>query len=120
MSARTKIKSRKERHLRVRKKVFGTPERPRLCVFRSLRYIYAQLVNDEEGKTLLSASNNEPEMKGKDFPSKTEAAKEVGRLLAQRAKKAGVEKAVFDRAGYLYHGRVKAVAEGTREGGLQL
>ena len=72
MSARTKIRARKERHLRVKKKVFGTPERPRLCVFRSLRYIYGQLVNDEEGKTLVTASNNEPEMKGKNFASKTE------------------------------------------------
>jgi len=120
MNAKSKIRAKKERQLRVRKKVSGTAERPRLCVFRSLKYIYAQLVNDEEGKTLAAASNNEAEMKQKSFGSKTEAATEVGRLLAERAKKVGVEKVVFDRAGYLYHGRVKAVAEGAREGGLQL
>jgi large subunit ribosomal protein L18 len=119
MSVLSKQAGRKRRHLRVRKKVFGTAECPRLCVFRSSRHIYGQLVDDEAGKTLISASTNEPQMKGKSFPSKTEAAKEVGRLLAERAKNAGVEKAVFDRAGYLYHGRVKALAEGAREGGLQ-
>jgi len=119
MSAATGKKGRERRHQRVRKKLSGTAECPRLCVFRSLKYIYGQLVDDEKSHTLVSASTSEPSMKGRSFSSKTEAAKEVGRLLAGRAKEAGLQRAVFDRAGYLYHGRVKALAEGAREGGLQ-
>lgn len=119
MSAATKERARERRHLRVRKKVIGSAERPRLCVFRSNRYIYGQLIDDIAGRTLAAASSLEPELKGRTFPSKTEAAKEVGRLLAARAKAAGLERVVFDRAGYLYHGRVKALADGAREGGLQ-
>jgi len=108
---------RLQRHKRVRSKVSGTPERPRLNVFRSETNIYAQLIDDVNGVTLASASSLE-----KDFScegTKTDAAREVGKLIAQRAKDKGIENVVFDRGGYIYHGRVKALAEGAREGGLQ-
>jgi large subunit ribosomal protein L18 len=116
MPTLTKPEARARRHRRVRGKVSGTAERPRLVVFRSNRGIEAQLVNDLEGRTLAAASwlNLKKSFKG----SKTEQAAEVGKLLAANAKKAGVERVVFDRAGYLYHGRVKALAEAAREGGL--
>jgi large subunit ribosomal protein L18 len=108
---------RERRHRRVRKKISGSAKRPRLSVFRSNRYIYAQIIDDGEGRTLVSASSREKalELAGK---SKTEAAKEVGLALARRAREKGVEKVVFERGGNLYHGRVKALAEGAREGGL--
>ena len=116
MSTLTVRKSRERRHKRVRAKVFGTAERPRLVVFRSNRGIEAQLVDDLEAKTLAAASwLHLSKAKG----SKTDQAAEVGKLLAQRAKDAGVESVVFDRGGYLYHGRVKALAEAAREGGLK-
>src|ERR687885_2797990 len=117
MSTLTVRKARERRHKRVRSKVFGTAERPRLVVFRSNRGIEAQLVDDVEAKTLAAASwlNLKKSFKG----NKTEQAAEVGKLLAANAKKAGVERVVFDRAGYLYHGRVKALAEAAREGGLR-
>jgi large subunit ribosomal protein L18 len=117
MSTLTVRKARERRHRRVRGKVFGTGERPRLVVFRSNRGIEAQLVDDLEGKTLAAASwlQLKKGFKG----SKTEQAAEVGKLLAQNAKQANVETVVFDRAGYLYHGRVKALAEAAREGGLK-
>ncbi len=108
---------RLHRHKRVRGKVSGTPERPRLNVFRSETNIYAQVIDDTTGKTLASASSLE-----KDFScdgTKTDAAKKVGQTVAERAKAKGIEKVVFDRGGYLYHGRVQALAEGAREGGLQ-
>ncbi len=108
---------RLHRHKRVRGKVSGTPERPRLNVFRSETNIYAQVIDDTTGKTLVSASSLE-----KDFScdgTKTDAAKKVGQTVAERAKAKGIEKVVFDRGGYLYHGRVQALAEGAREGGLQ-
>jgi large subunit ribosomal protein L18 len=110
-------KARARRHKRVRKKVSGTAERPRLVVFRSNRGITAQLVDDLEGKTLAAASwlQLKKSFKG----SKTEQAAEVGKLLAQHAKQANVETVVFDRGGYLYHGRVKALADAAREGGLK-
>ena len=115
MSTLTVRKARERRHKRVRTKVFGTAERPRLVVFRSNRGIEAQLVDDLEGRTLAAASW----LQLKSFKgNKTEQAAEVGKLLAQRAKEAGLETAVFDRGGYLYHGRVKALAEAAREGGL--
>jgi large subunit ribosomal protein L18 len=116
MSTLTAREARERRHRRVRGKVFGTAERPRLVVFRSNRGIEAQLVDDLEGKTLAAASwlNLKKSFKG----SKTEQAAEVGKLLAQNAKKAGLETVVFDRGGYLYHGRVKALADAAREGGL--
>jgi large subunit ribosomal protein L18 len=116
MSQLTTRQLRTRRHKRVRKHVFGTAERPRLVVFRSNRGIAAQLVDDLEGKTLAAASwLSIRKAKG----TKAEQAAEVGKLLAQNAKKAGIEKVVFDRGGYLYHGRVKALAEAAREGGLE-
>jgi large subunit ribosomal protein L18 len=115
MSVLTKREARVRRHRRVRGKVAGTAERPRLVVFRSNRGISAQLVDDETGRTLASASWNATGASG----SKTEQASAVGKALADSAKKAGIESCVFDRAGYLFHGRVKALAEGAREGGLQ-
>jgi large subunit ribosomal protein L18 len=108
--------ARERRHRRVRGKVRGTAERPRLVVFRSNRGIEAQLVDDTEGRTLAAASWLHL---AKSFSGpKTEQATEVGKLLAQNAKKAGIDRVVFDRGGYLYHGRVKALADGAREGGL--
>ena len=108
---------RLKRHKRVRAKISGTPEMPRLNVFRSEANIYAQVIDDVNGVTLVSASSLE-----KDFScdgTKTDAAKQVGLTVAQRAKAKGIETVVFDRGGYIYHGRVKALAEGAREGGLQ-
>jgi large subunit ribosomal protein L18 len=117
MATLTKPQARQRRHRRVRGKLFGTAERPRLVVFRSNRGIEAQLVDDVEAKTLAAASwlNLKKSFKG----NKTEQAAEVGKLLAQNAKKANVETCVFDRGGYLYHGRVKALADAAREGGLR-
>ena len=117
MSALTVRKARERRHKRVRGKIVGTAERPRLVVFRSNRGIEAQLVDDLEGKTLTAASwlHLKKSFKG----SKSEQAAEVGKLLAANAKKANVETVVFDRGGYLYHGRVKALADAAREGGLK-
>ncbi len=108
--------ARKERHERVRSKVVGTKEIPRLCVFRSNTNIYAQIINDEEGITLVSASTLEN--KGVNGGN-VEAAKLVGKALAEKAKKAGITKVVFDRGGYLYHGRVKALADALRDNGLE-
>ena len=108
---------RLKRHKRVRSKVSGTPERPRLNVFRSETNIYAQIIDDTKGVTLVSASSLEKSFEGTG--SNMEAAKKVGQIVAERAKAAGIEAVVFDRGGYLYHGRVKALAEGAREGGLQ-
>ena len=116
MSVMTKREARLRRHRRVRGKVAGTAERPRLTVFRSNRGIVAQLVDDESARTLASASWTSL---GTRTGSKTEQANAVGKALADAAKKAGVERCVFDRGGYLFHGRVKALAEGAREGGLQ-
>ena len=117
MTTLTTHQARERRHRRVRSRVSGTAERPRLVVFRSNKGIYAQLVDDLEGKTLAAASwlNLKRSFKG----TKTEQAAEIGKLLAANAKKAGIERVVFDRGGYLYHGRVKALAEGAREGGLK-
>jgi large subunit ribosomal protein L18 len=116
MSVTTPRRLRDRRHRRVRGKISGTAERPRLAVFRSNVGISAQLVDDLGGKTLAAASWQQLK---KFTGSKTEQAKEVGKLLAANAKQAGVENCVFDRGGYLYHGRVKALAEGAREGGLK-
>jgi large subunit ribosomal protein L18 len=115
MSVLTKRQARMRRHRRVRGKVAGTAERPRLVVFRSNRGISAQLVDDQAGRTLAAASWKAAAASG----SKTEQANAVGKALADAAKKAGIDTCVFDRGGYLYHGRVKALAEGAREGGLQ-
>jgi large subunit ribosomal protein L18 len=109
--------ARLRRHRRVRGKIRGTAERPRLVVFRSNRGIFAQLVDDAGGRTLASAQWTSLTGPG---GNKTEQAREVGKTLAAKAQKSGIEQAVFDRAGYLYHGRVKALAEGAREGGLRI
>lgn len=115
---RTHAERRYRRHLRVRQKVAGTAARPRLVVFRSLKHVYAQLVDDDQAKTLAAVSDRTKELV-REKPGKVGAALAVGKLLAQRAKAKGVTKVVFDRAGYLYHGRVRAVAAGAREGGLE-
>ncbi len=115
MSSLSTREARLRRHRRVRGKVRGTAERPRLAVYRSNRGIFAQLVDDDSGKTIVSASWTGLKFQG----DKTGQATEVGKALAAAAKKAGIERVVFDRAGYLFHGRVKALAEGAREGGLQ-
>ena len=117
MTVLTKPEARQRRHRRVRGKVRGTAERPRLVVSRSNKGISAQLVDDMDGKTLASASWLQ--LKKSSKGNKTEQAAEVGKLLAQQAKQAGIQNVVFDRAGYLYHGRVKALADAAREGGLQ-
>ena len=107
------------RHARVRKKISGTPEMPRLCVYRSNKYIYAQVIDDTKGITLVQASSLDPALKGQlDEVDKSGEAKLVGKLVAERAKQAGVEKVVFDRGGYLYTGRVAALAAAAREAGL--
>jgi large subunit ribosomal protein L18 len=110
-------KERLKRHKRVRGKVSGTAARPRLCVFRSLQHIYAQLIDDAKGVTLAAASTLEKDFGG--YGGNMEAAKKVGGMIAARAKELGVENAVFDRGGNIYHGRVQALAEAAREGGLQ-
>ncbi len=111
-SSRLKIK------MRIRKTVKGTPERPRLSVFRSNKQIYAQLIDDENGKTLVSASSREKDVADEKV-NKIEQAAKVGALIAEKAKAAGIESVVFDRNGYLYHGRVKNLAEAARKGGLK-
>jgi large subunit ribosomal protein L18 len=110
---RTREEQRYRRHLRVRKKVSGTGERPRLVIFRSLKHIYAQLVDDVARRTIVTVGDRG--LSGK----KSERATEVGKSLAEKAKAAGISKVTFDRAGYRYHGRVKALADGAREGGLE-
>ena len=117
MAVLTRPEARKRRHLRVRRRVSGTAERPRLVVFRSNRGISAQLVDDVTGRTLAAASWLQ--LKGSFKGDKTQQASEVGKLLAANAKKANIERVVFDRGGYLYHGRVKALADAAREGGLE-
>ncbi len=108
--------NRVKRHIRVRAKISGTPDCPRLNVFRSAKHIYAQLIDDTKGVTLCSASTLEKGFEG--FGGNAEAAKKVGQKLAERAKDKGINDVVFDRSGYVYHGRVAALAEGAREGGL--
>jgi len=111
---------RKRRHARIRKRVHGTVHRPRLVVYRSLRNIEGQVVDDDAGRTLVGLSTLAPELRGDrgEGSGKVEAARKAGRLLAERAKERGVAQVVFDRGGFRYHGRVKAFAEGAREGGL--
>lgn len=109
--------ARKVRHERVTNKIFGTSECPRLCVFRSNANIYAQIIDDEKGSTLVSASSLDKDLKIKN--NNVEAASKVGADLAKKAKKAGITKVVFDRGGYMYHGKVKALAEAARENGLE-
>ena len=105
------------RHARVRGKISGTPERPRLCVFRSEKNIYAQVIDDVAGKTLVAASTVENGFEGNG--GNIEAAKKIGKVIAERCIAKGIEEVVFDRGGYIYHGRVMALAEGAREGGLK-
>jgi large subunit ribosomal protein L18 len=128
MKKESKKEKRYRRHKRVRGKIFGTAQRPRLCVFRSAKHIYCQLINDEKGQTLASASDLElkkskaksQKTKNKDQRTgKVFVAYEVGKLIAKKAKEKKIEKVVFDRGGYIYHGRVKALAEGAREEGLK-
>ena len=114
-----KNETRKQRHVRVRKRVFGSAERPRLNVYRSNLHIYAQLVDDARGHTLAAASSLDASLKGAGNGGNVEGAQAVGRLVAERAKAAGIDRVVFDRGGYLYHGRIKALAEAAREGGLE-
>ena len=108
---------RVKRHERLRLRLAGTPERPRLAVFRSLNHIYAQVIDDTTGKTLAAASSLEPTLRGAEG-TKSDDAKRVGQLVAERAKAAGVDRVVFDRAGFQYHGRVRSLAEAAREAGL--
>ena len=116
-----RVRARERRRRGLRKRIFGTLERPRLAVFRSARHIYAQIVDDSAGRTLVAASTREPALRGKlARGSNQAAAREVGKALAEKALAAGVKTVVFDRSGYLYHGRVAALAAGVREGGLAL
>jgi large subunit ribosomal protein L18 len=118
---KTREEARLRRHLRIRKKISGTAEVPRLNVFRSLKHIYAQLVDDTTHRTLLTVSSLTPEVRAKiagDKPKRTSVSRIVGQVLAAKAKEQGVQRVRFDRGGYLYHGRVRAVAEGAREAGL--
>lgn len=117
----TKLKSRSRRRISIRKKIRGDSERPRLAVFRSNRHIYCQLINDVEGKTVASASSKAKEIQDKisELKGKSAVAREVGRLISARAAGAGFQQVIFDRGGFRYHGRVKALADGAREGGLK-
>jgi large subunit ribosomal protein L18 len=119
MAKSSRAEARDRRHARVRKKVHGTASRPRLNVFRSLEHIYAQVIDDEAGVTLASASTVDKDLRGNVAQmDKTEQAQAVGKAIAERAKAQGIETVVFDRGGYPYHGRVKALADASREGGL--
>ncbi|MEF3303350.1 50S ribosomal protein L18 [Paenibacillus sp. GYB003] len=115
-----KNKARQKRHLRVRKKIKGTHDRPRLNIFRSSKHMYAQLIDDVNGVTLASASTQDKELKEQiENGGNIDAAQKVGALVAKRAKEKGIDKVVFDRGGYLYHGRVQALADAAREAGLE-
>lgn len=109
---------RRKKHLRVRKRLSGTSEKPRLCVYRSLKHIYVQVINDVTGSTLVAASTLDPALRG-EYGGNVEAAKKVGQVIAQRALEKGINQVVFDRGGNLYHGRIAALAEAAREAGLQ-
>ena len=117
-TARSRSAARQKRHSRLRLRVAGSAERPRLAVFRSINQIYAQVIDDSTGHTLAAASSMEASLKGAGG-TKTERAKQVGALIGDRAKAAGVDRVVFDRAGFKYHGRIRALAEGARESGLE-
>jgi large subunit ribosomal protein L18 len=110
--------ARKKRHIRVRSKVVGSEERPRLCVFRSISHIYVQVIDDSKGTTLAAASSKDVSLNDKS-KKKTETADMVGSIIAQRAKSQGINKVVFDRGGYKYHGRIKALADAARKAGLE-
>ncbi len=117
MATKSRAERRKAIHKRIRKKVRGTEERPRLAVYRSLKHIYAQIIDDESGRTLVSASTLEKDLRGKTGGN-IEAAIRVGKAIGERALAAGITQVVFDRGGYIYHGRVKALIEASREAGL--
>jgi len=122
MARLSRDERRIKRHMRIRRKIVGTPERPRLCVFKSLRHIYAQIIDDtprEGSRTLVAASTLDPEIRDRIKSDNVEAARLVGELLAKRALEKGIRKVVFDRGGYPYHGKVRALAEAAREGGLE-
>jgi len=118
---RRDLSPRKRRQIRVRSKVYGTPERPRLNVFRSANHIYAQIIDDDKGFTLVAASTVEADAKSTIPAESTKVieAKKIGEMVARRAKEKGINRVVFDRSGYLYHGRIKALADGAREAGLE-
>lgn len=120
MDPKEKRLARLRRKKRIRKKVFGTPERPRLCIYRSLKHIYAQIIDDTKGVTLAAASTLDSEIREelKELKGKIAKAQIVGKMIAKKALEKGIKKVVFDRNGFLYHGRVKALADGAREGGL--
>jgi large subunit ribosomal protein L18 len=117
--SKERLESRKRRHHRVRKKITGTPERPRLAVFRSNRHLVLQVIDDAAGRTLAAASTVEPDVRSSGSTGTVDAASRVGRLLGERARAAGVSKVVFDRGGFRFHGRVKAAADAAREAGLE-
>jgi large subunit ribosomal protein L18 len=117
--AHARRESRLRRHRRVRKKLHGTAERPRLAVFRSNKHIVAQLIDDDAGRTLVAASTIEAEQRSAGAGGSVDAASRIGRLIAERAKAAGIDKVVFDRGGYIYHGRIAALAAAAREAGLE-
>ena len=115
--ADTRREIRSRIHKRIRSRMAGTQERPRLAVFRSLNHIYAQVIDDQQGHTLVAAASTEKDLKGKG--GNVEGAKAIGKAVAERAKEKGIKRVVFDRGGYQYHGRVKALADAAREGGLE-
>jgi large subunit ribosomal protein L18 len=117
--ALTKLERRTRIRMRIRKKISGTLDTPRIAIFRSNKQIYAQVVNDQKGETILSANSREKEIAAQTGIKKTEQAKLVGKLLASKCKEKGIENVVFDRGGYKYHGRVKSLADAAREGGLK-
>lgn len=117
MANNSRAETRRAVHSRIRKKVRGTPERPRLAIFRSVNHIYAQVIDDENGRTLAAAATTEKDLKGATGGN-TEAAQRIGRAIAERALAAGISNVVYDRGGYVYHGRVKALFEATRAAGL--
>ncbi len=118
MARLSRSEARRRRHRRVRKRVFGTPERPRLCVYKSRRHLYAQLIDDTTGRTLAAATTLDPSFNGTGGCN-VDSAQRVGGLIAERARAHGIEQVVFDRGGYLYHGRIEALAQAAREGGLK-
>ncbi len=122
MAKLSRHEKRIRRHKRIRKKIFGTPERPRLCVYRSLNHFYAQIIDDTKGHTLVSASTLDPEyekLTGKRGGKSIEAAQKVAEIISKRALEKGIKKVVFDRGGFLYHGKIKAFADKCRECGLE-
>lgn len=119
MGRLTRTEQRLKRKARIRRRVHGTADRPRLCVYKSLHHIYAQVVDDERGHTLAAASTLTPELRARGVKATVEGARAVGALVAQRARERGIRRVVFDRGGYPYHGQVRALAEAAREGGLE-